>query len=145
MMNVLKYGLVTVVLVAVTYTGTHIRKSRQPVPRTMSQPVPQAIGQPSSINTSLPDSLVNFAETLLGTPYNYGCSSPDQGFDCSGFVGYVFEHFNLKVPRSSVDFSNVGKEVSEQEARRGDLILFTGTNAGIRTVGHIGLVTSNTD
>lgn len=95
-------------------------------------------------NTSR-DSIVDFALTLMGTPYKYASSNPSVGFDCSGFITYVFNHFNIKVPRSSVDFTNVGKEVKLADAKRGDLILFTGTDSAIRIVGHMGIVTKNTD
>lgn len=89
--------------------------------------------------------LVDFAQTLLGVPYRYASSNPTEGFDCSGFITYVFNHFQLKVPRSSVDFTNAGKEVSIQNAKKGDLILFTGTVESIRTVGHMGIITENRD
>ena len=89
--------------------------------------------------------LVNFAQTLLGIPYKYASSDPMEGFDCSGFITYVFNHFNIEVPRSSVDFTNTGKEVEMRTAKVGDLILFTGTVDSIRIVGHMGIVTENTD
>jgi cell wall-associated NlpC family hydrolase len=56
-----------------------------------------------SINTgkTTPVELVTFARTLTGTPYKYGSTDPAQGFDCSGFVTYVFNHFGIVVPRSS--------------------------------------------
>jgi cell wall-associated NlpC family hydrolase len=87
--------------------------------------------------------IVAFAKTLLGTRYQFGCMEPSTGFDCSGFINYVFNHFNIEVPRSSVDFTNTGVTITTDNARPGDLILFTGTNSSIRTVGHIGLVVSN--
>ena len=95
-----------------------------------------------SVNTKnvTPDQLISFAKTLVGTPYKYASTDPAQGFDCSGFITYVFNHFNLVVPRSSIDFTNVGREVNEQEAKPGDIILFTGTNPAERFVGHMGLV-----
>jgi cell wall-associated NlpC family hydrolase len=89
--------------------------------------------------------IVDFAKTLLGTTYKYACSDPSQGFDCSGFVYYVFGHFNIKVPRSSVEFLNEGHEVSIATAQPGDIILFTGTDSTDRTIGHIGIITENTD
>lgn len=92
-----------------------------------------------------PDDLVNFAETLIGTPYRYGSTNPADGFDCSGFITYVFNHFHIKVPRSSIDFTNVGKEIPAQSAKRGDIILFTGTDSTERFVGHMGIIVSNTD
>lgn len=84
--------------------------------------------------------IVAFAQSLIGTPYLYGASDPAQGFDCSGFITYVFNHFNLKVPRSSVEFTNRGREVAVEKAQPGDLILFTGTDPSRRVVGHMGIV-----
>lgn len=86
------------------------------------------------------DSLVSFAKSLLGTPYLYGSTDPLKGFDCSGFITYVFNHFNIAVPRSSYEFENKGKKTSLNTCRRGDLILFTGTDQLERTIGHIGIV-----
>jgi cell wall-associated NlpC family hydrolase len=89
-----------------------------------------------------PDSLVAFARTLIGIPYLYASTNPAKGFDCSGFITYVFNHFAMKVPRSSVDFTNYGKDVAFEKAKPGDLILFTGTDSTIRIVGHMGIVES---
>ena len=90
-----------------------------------------------------PEAIVAFAESLLGTPYKYASTDPAVGFDCSGFITYVFNHFGIQVPRSSIDFTNVGTEVSPNNARRGDIILFTGTDSTERFVGHMGIVISN--
>ena len=90
-----------------------------------------------------PDELVAFAKTLIGVPYLYASTDPEKGFDCSGFITYVFNHFNIKVPRSSVDFTNYGKEMTPEAARPGDLILFTGTDSTLRIVGHMGIIVSN--
>ena len=89
-----------------------------------------------------PDSLGAFARTLIGIPYLYASIDPAKGFDCSGFITYVFNHFGMKVPRSSVDFTNYGKEISIEKAKPGDLILFTGTDSTTRIVGHMGIVES---
>jgi cell wall-associated NlpC family hydrolase len=91
------------------------------------------------------DSIVNFAETLLGIPYKYASTNPAEGFDCSGFITYVFAHFKITVPRSSVDFTNTGKQINLPDAKRGDLILFTGTDSTQKIVGHMGIVTENMD
>ena len=99
-----------------------------------------------TINTGSvqPDQLLTFAESLKGIPYKYGSTNPKEGFDCSGFITYVFNHFNIAVPRSSIDFTDVGKYIPKEQARRGDIILFTGTDSTERFVGHMGLITSNT-
>lgn len=90
-----------------------------------------------------PEELMKFAETLIGTPYKYGSTNPNVGFDCSGFITYVFNHFNISVPRSSIDFTDVGKNIPKEQAKRGDIILFTGTDSTERFVGHMGLITKN--
>ena len=92
-----------------------------------------------------PDSLIDFAKTLIGVPYLYACTDPSKGLDCSGFVTYVFNHFNIAIPRSSVDFTNFGRDIVLEKARPGDLILFTGTDSSDLTVGHMGIVESIKD
>lgn len=90
------------------------------------------------------DAVVQFSKTLLGVPYKYGSMKKENGFDCSGFINYVFNHFKVKVPRTTVDFTNAGKEVPIEDSKEGDLILFTGSDAKSGVVGHMGLVTKTT-
>ncbi len=90
------------------------------------------------------DTLIEFAKSLLGVPYCYGGSSP-QGFDCSGFVNYVYSHFGFEVPRSTTDFAKFGTEISIDSCKRGDIILFAGRNKEKRPVGHAGIVVSLKD
>jgi lipoprotein Spr len=96
----------------------------------------------NDINTgdTTPDELISFARTAIGIPYVYASTNPKVGFDCSGFITYVFNHFGIAVPRASVDFTNVKHEVPLQKALPGDLILFTGTDPHDRTVGHMGII-----
>jgi len=91
-------------------------------------------------DSALPQQVVAFAQTLIGKPYKFGCAAPGTGFDCSGFINYVFDHFNIDVPRSSIAFTNEGTTIPLANALPGDLILFTGTNSKVRKVGHIGMV-----
>ncbi len=94
-------------------------------------------------DTDLPEKIVAFAKTQIGIQYNYGCTSPATGFDCSGFITYVFHHFNIPVPRSSVDFTDEGKEIPLKQAKPGDIILFTGTDIRKRIGGHVGIIVEN--
>jgi cell wall-associated NlpC family hydrolase len=89
------------------------------------------------------DSLISFCKKQLGTHYLYASCDPQSGFDCSGFVYYVFNHFNIKVPRSSVDYINVGKTIHPDSFKVGDVIVFTGTNSKIRKPGHVGIILSS--
>ncbi|GAB3935014.1 C40 family peptidase [Mucilaginibacter myungsuensis] len=89
-----------------------------------------------------PLELREFACSLQGIPYKYASIDPKQGFDCSGFVTYVFNHFDIMVPRTSVDFTPVEHPIELKDAKMGDLILFTGTDSTDRTVGHMGIISS---
>ncbi len=106
-----------------------------PVPPVLpATPLPGATSDFSSR-----DDLISFARQYMGTPYVYAKSDPKEGFDCSGFINYVYRHYGFEVPRSSIDFRNFGREVPLAEARRGDLLLFTGAQDTDR-IGHIGIV-----
>jgi len=96
----------------------------------------------SPVPGPLQDKIIDFARSLTGTRYKYASSSPNTGFDCSGFINYVFRQFNISVPRNSAAFDGADQPVELDNVRRGDLILFTGANPGIRKIGHIGMVVS---
>lgn len=83
------------------------------------------------------DSLIDFALSLEGIPYHYSGNSL-QGFDCSGFTYYVFQHFNVPIPRSSSQQYIIGQPISTAAIRKGDLLFFSGTQNN--TVGHVGIV-----
>jgi len=92
------------------------------------------------IGNVTPMQLISFARSLEGIPYKYDSADPAQGFDCSGFITYVFNHFGIGVPRASVDFTFMHRAISLKDAKPGDLILFTGTDSTIRRVGHMGII-----
>jgi len=85
------------------------------------------------------DSLIVFAKNYLGLPYKYkGCDK--NGFDCSGFIHYIFKNFGYELPRSSVGLSNIGKEIELHEVKKGDLLFFKGRNMSSKKIGHVSLV-----
>lgn len=88
------------------------------------------------------DSLVAFCKKQLGIKYHYANCEPESGFDCSGFVFYIFNHFKVKVPRSSSDFENFGRKIPMDSCKIGDVIVFTGTDATRRKPGHVGIIIS---
>lgn len=98
-----------------------------------------------SINTKnvSPAELVDFSETLIGIKYKYGSMVKENGFDCSGFINYVFHHFNISVPRTTVEFTNAGNEIPIKNSRPGDLVLFTGSDPKSGVVGHMGIIVDN--
>lgn len=82
--------------------------------------------------------LISFAKKQLGAPYKYGGTTP-KGFDCSGFVYFVFNEFGKTLPRSSRDIARIGEKVNRQDLQVGDLVFFEGrTRNGV--VGHVGIV-----
>jgi cell wall-associated NlpC family hydrolase len=90
------------------------------------------------------DSIIAFGKQYLGKKYCYGSCTPKKGFDCSGFVYYVFGHFNMKVPRASMDYEKQGRIIPVDSARKGDVMVFTGTKPKNRKPGHVGIVVSET-
>lgn len=125
-------------------THTSNTTNRKYVPLSSSVVIKEKI-LPRTINTKNihADSIVQFAETLRGIPYKYGSSEKEKGFDCSGFINYVFNHYKISVPRVSKDFTNAGTSVSSLESKRGDIILFTGNDPKSGVVGHMGIITKN--
>jgi hypothetical protein len=66
----------------------------------------------------------NFALRFIGRPYRNSGKSPLTGFDCSGFTGYIFRNFGLRLKASSTGQAMEGKKVSVQKASVGDLAFF---------------------
>jgi cell wall-associated NlpC family hydrolase len=87
---------------------------------------------------TLRDSVEEVGRKLLGIPYVYGGSST-RGFDCSGFVSYVFGQLDVKVPRTSTQFGSFGREVSIDSVRKGDVLIFRSPSRD--AIGHVGIVT----
>lgn len=98
------------------------------------------VNKPRQIES--PNRLLEFAKSMLGIRYRSASSNPNRGFDCSGFVNYVFSNFGFKVPRSSREFATSGEAKRLEDAKIGDVILFTGTNSRSRTPGHVGIIYS---
>jgi hypothetical protein len=73
-----------------------------------------------------------YARRLLGVPYRYGGSSPRTGFDCSGFVRYVYAHFGISLAHSSFADYWRGRRVGRWAMKPGDLVFFDGE-------GHVGI------
>ena len=68
--------------------------------------------------------IVEFAKTLLGVPYRRGGVLPETGFDCSGFVQYVFRQLETFVPRSAADLYRQSEKVSVHALQPGDMLFF---------------------
>lgn len=83
------------------------------------------------------DNVTEYALSLTGTPYKYGGTSPDSGFDCSGFVGHVYKHaLGKSLPRSSEAISRVGANPKPGSLRPGDLVFY---NTLHKPYSHVGI------
>ncbi len=80
--------------------------------------------------------LAIYAMSLADTPYRYGGNSEAQGFDCSGFVRYVFKKsLGWILPRTSLEMSQEGNAIGRDQLRPGDLVFFNTQNQAYSHVG----------
>jgi cell wall-associated NlpC family hydrolase len=76
------------------------------------------------------------AVALTGTPYKFGGTSPDSGFDCSGFVRYVFQQAaNLTLPHGARALSQIGKSIPLDQLQPGDLVFYNTLKSAFSHVG----------
>ncbi|APW65373.1 hypothetical protein LPB137_05690 [Poseidonibacter parvus] len=92
----------------------------------------------SSTNSN--DALLSLAKSKLGSPYVYAKTGPNS-FDCSGFVYYVFNKNNIQVPRTSIAQSKIGRKITRDKIKRGDLVFFDTSLKG--HVNHSGIYLGN--
>jgi cell wall-associated NlpC family hydrolase len=72
------------------------------------------------------DDVVPYAKSLIGTPYHYGGETPRTGFDCSGFVRYVYRKTEgIELPRTAQGMSRVGVRIKGNQLRPGDLVFYS--------------------
>jgi cell wall-associated NlpC family hydrolase len=83
------------------------------------------------------NNLAIYAISLYDTPYQYGGKSRANGFDCSGFVQYVFQNsLGLLLPRTSSEMSRAGTALNTDQLRPGDLVFF---NTAHSPYSHVGI------
>lgn len=90
-------------------------------------------------NSQQVDDLISYAKKFLGTPYRYGGMTPS-GFDCSGFINYIFGNFGFELTRTSYGLAEFGETVKLAEIQPGDLMFFKGSNVHSTQVGHVAMV-----
>jgi len=96
-----------------------------------------APAQNGSARNDQMNDLVMYAMSLAETPYRYGGSSARNGFDCSGYVGHVYQEvLDIKLPRTSQSISGVGEPLRQSDLRPGDLVFFDTLR---RPYSHVGI------
>jgi peptidoglycan DL-endopeptidase CwlO len=104
-----------------------------------NETVDSTFSAPEVVTTTapLPDGsqasqVVAIAMQYLGVPYVWGGSSPSTGFDCSGFVAYVYAQIGIYLPHHAASQYNYGLPVAREDLQPGDLVFFNG-------LGHMGM------
>ena len=88
-------------------------------------------------NASIKNEVIEFAKQYLGYPYVSGGSSPQTGFDCSGFTRYIFGHFGYTLGSTAASQTSLGEVVERENLQTADLILFY--DEGMTKIGHVGI------
>ncbi len=137
--NLLNFGKFTVVTLVV-FLIAYVTYDKPKILNSKSNPITKETPVTSiQTSTSLKDSIVNYGMEFLETPYlAAGCGK--DGFDCSGFVYFVFQHFKMQVPRSSLGFEYFGTEIPIESVQKGDILLFLSPTRNV--IGHVGIVSN---
>ncbi|BCS35260.1 hypothetical protein TBR22_A44870 [Luteitalea sp. TBR-22] len=85
------------------------------------------------------DQLVSQARAYTGVAYRPGGATPDQGFDCSGFVQYLYAQAGIELPRTADEQFAAGRDI-DGDLRPGDLVFFRTSG---RRVSHVGIATGD--
>lgn len=107
----------------------------QPFPGANTPAPPESRSAPSNTDTSAFADLIATAMALRGTPYRNGGTEPSRGFDCSGFVQWVFAQHGTSLPRETREQYDEGRRVHRDEVRAGDLVFFETVSRGPSHVG----------
>lgn len=116
----------TIIVTSSVQSSAHSKKS------TVSTPTPKAASQISRGSSEV-DNLIKRAMSLQGIPYLWG-GTTREGFDCSGFVQYVFKASGVSLPRSSFEQYKLGIPVSRDVLKPGDLVFFSTYKSGASDV-----------
>ena len=111
-----------------------------PYQSTVTASAPASTGSSSgsaSAATGTRQQIIDYAANFLGCKYVYGGNTPS-GFDCSGYVKYVFKHFGVELTRTSASQYSNSVHIKKSELKIGDLVFFS-QNAGSSKVGHVGI------
>lgn len=96
--------------------------------------------EPTSASFSVNRSeVIEYAKSFIGKPYKYASADPAKGFDCSGFVHYVFKNYNIILPRGSKEYKSIGTALKPEEFRVGDVLVFYGYRDHSQ-IGHVGII-----
>lgn len=84
--------------------------------------------------------VISYALSLQGIPYRYGKDSPEEGFDCSGFVTHVYKKQGITLPRTVKDMALTLPPIPKNDVLSGDLVFF---NTNGYSFSHVGIYINN--
>lgn len=96
------------------------------------------VGAASLAGCTPGQSAVDAARQQIGTPYRYGGSSPNSGFDCSGLTSWAWRQAGVELPRTSRDQYAWADRITREEAQPGDLVFYSSGGQG-GTVSHVAI------
>ncbi|KLJ00341.1 C40 family peptidase [Luteimonas sp. FCS-9] len=115
----------TSVAKAIAAPAAQLQQPQMLLASDINQLIAMDVDKPVQVADGRVESLLKRALTLIGTPYRWGGSSPDSGFDCSGLVGYVFRTaLGIELPRVSRDMAQNGERIDRTSLTAGDLVFF---------------------
>ena len=101
----------------------------------------EAAGDNASTTAALRSRIINNAKQYIGTMYNYGGKS-EAGFDCSGFVQFIYRGIGIMLPRTAAGQFDGGVKIELAKAAPGDLVFFKIDGEKIT---HVGIYVSNSE
>lgn len=121
-----KVGTYKVLVEAIDKNGNstkadyNIKVAKKPEPKVVQ--VKSSYNGPATVDTS---SVVAAARSLVGSRYRFNGNSPQTGFDCSGFIQYIYSLFGKNLSRSSSGIASNGHAVSRENMQPGDIIVWS--------------------
>lgn len=113
-----------------------------------AEPVEPAFSaQAAASSSSTGQSMIKFAKRFMGVKYDFGAGpyNRTKRFDCSSFTRYVYDQFDIDLPRVARQQANKGKYVARNKLKVGDLLFFyvPGRFKSSKVVGHVGIYMGN--
>ncbi len=116
-------------------TSTQINESAQV--KDSEEKTEETTNNTATSNSSNGSNVVSYAKKYIGYDYVSGGTTPNSGFDCSGFTYYVYNSCGYSLSRSCQTQAKTGTAVSRQNLKAGDLVFFNNGSNG--SIGHVGI------